>query len=546
LKNITSINENAITVIFAEQDTKEACMKLQSLIQVALLKLAQAMSDALDHKTSPYVLSQKELQDIALKERSEQIMLTSEIENVYTSITVNDNQYRFIFAIPVLDNKASFRLYSARAIPIFGPKDTVILTPPDIRYLGISVDTTKYVELTRHEYVTCLKNSFCKISGIPMSFNAQASCTASAYRHNEIRCEPIKYPNATPFFATYGNKTIYSVPADYHIDTICPNLKARNNAEAVRGTSIISFVGELYINENCFIKLPDDRIIENQQNPEKSTALGISNIVEALKFAPAIDNYLFNWTTPELWSTWVDPPELDIQHNWNFDFDWLNTLNKLVDPTSIAADTIKTLIAIAVILFFFAILYKCYPKLQTWFKTWALISNPRKYWTEVKNYNVQGFEKLPRARHIIRRSRAFRWPCIRNQRHNQLDPLQQEQAQELALRRNFEMPNNTNDPIIRPNQMHNLVPLIQPSAPSVVYNNNSEIQYPRIFQTPLPDIPPLDAHRPRHNRRPSTMPPQQVMAAMKQEDPVDEEEWDAALHRATERLKALNAKHNTS
>ena len=542
LKNITQINENALLALFAEKDTKDACSKLQNIVQTALMKLAQAMSDALSHKTSPYVFSFEELQAIALKERSEKILLTGEIDDVYTTLIIKDKHYRFTFAIPVLDDKYAYRLYSARAIPIYGPDNDAVVTPPDIKYLGISADTTKYVELTRHEYVDCIKGSFCIISGIPNTFNTKDSCTAAAYRENAIKCPHIHLPNPIPFFVTYGNKTFYSVPNNYSIDTICPNLNTRNHAPAVRGISVISHIGELSINKNCFIKLPDDRIIENHHMPDTSTDLGVSNIMEALKFAPKFESHNYNWTKADIWNKWTDAPEIDIKPDWEFDMDWKNTFNKMFSPTELLAhsgrDVFILLVIIAILILICAFSTKCF----RWFKTWALISNPKKYWTTIKGYNVPGFDKLPTPEEIITRARGIQWPFAFL--HNVFSPRRsyrpeqrndENERYELECRRMFHL--EPSSPIIRPNNTQTQT--IRPSAPTVAYSqDNSSILYPRILSAPLPEPPPI--HRvPAHMNLNALRHGAQDHNRDTPSEP-DSEEWEEAIQAASRRLQNLN------
>ena len=393
MKNISRIQEYAISTLFAEFDTKQATNNLYNIIQNSLIKLATALSDAKDNKISPFVLSPTELDRIATAHRKQEVLLSSNIGDVEVNLYRSDKNFMFSFAIPIIDNSKLFRIYSIRNFPLFSQTNDMGTIQKDADYIGISVDTTHYIELTQTEYYNCIENSFCKISGISAPINKQAKCTAQTFRYNRLLCDIVKTKETTPFFATYGNITYYSVPANYGGNIICPNLKSTQHHEAVTGALLISGVGSFQLQKSCFVQLPDDRKIYNHNNPDAaSTDLGIPTLLEALRYAPNADQFTFNITPPVLWNHSI--PEvtlLDVQIKSLEDLVTYTLKPQVVFPQLLIGLIIFLCIAIPLGLFFC-----CNKRARAWFMAWSWIRNPKKYWTKYKNYKVPGFDKIPK------------------------------------------------------------------------------------------------------------------------------------------------------
>ena len=509
LRNVTEMQENALHAMFAEKDTKDACNKLQQTIQNALLKLSNALTEALNNRASPYILSSSELQAIALRERTHKLLLSTNIQDVHTTLYRNDTSYIFAFAIPVIDDKSSYRLYTTRSIPLFTTDGDIYTLDTDITYLGISADTTRYVDLTQQEYTACHQQSFCQITGFPNSFNNKPSCTALSYRTNTVQCDKTKLKDAHPFFATYETATLYSVPQNFSLDIICPNQNSKQTHDPIRGYTQLSGIGEITINPNCFLKLPDDRIIEGQYTPGTSTPLGISNILDALHYLPKAPNYSFNWTKNEFWTDWVPPAQ--IEHP-----DVLRTVmeffENVFDPSEFSAHSTRTIIIIVILFILFGLFCFFSKDCFRWAKTFFLISNPKKYWTKHKGYYVPYFDKIPKAQSIIQRGKGFQF------NHSRLGQLfNKNKHTDEHTDKNIELNAYLNSPV------------------QTILNkqNNTSDQTDSLL---YPHIGPL-----RNTQSNTYTPADNPDTDINTDTPQDDTDWRLETHRAALRLKALNA-----
>lgn len=511
LKNISSQQDYAFMALLAEKDTKDARSELQNVVQIALIQLSLAMTDALNHRTSPYVLSHNELKAIVIQESKNKLLLSSRLEDVLTTLHRNATDYYFQIAIPVIDDKAAFRLYQAKPIPIFGPNSAIISLTPDIEYIGISADTTKYLALSSREYEDCHKGHFCTVSGSPFSFNLQTSCTASSYRSNTLDCPKTQLQYANPFFVTYGNVTFYSVPTNYTIDTICPNTNSNFKKKPVRGLTILSGLGLVTINQNCFLKLPDDRIIEPHHQPDHSTDLGVSHITQALTYAPNLDTYSFNLThNDQFWSNWTNVPELELptwqNKAWNF-------VSTAFSPQNLATQSFYSVATIILIIVVLGILCCLFPSFYDWVKTVLLIRNPRKYWT-TKGLFVPYWNKPGQPSHAPRDSKravpfTYWWRRVRTSDTDPTAPTQEEELHTMLRR-------NTNH-IARPTSLP-LFSTRRPKAPKQA--SQSATPQANVYL-------PADNHDTAVVHDTSNIP--------------NENEWRANSHAAAQQLKALNA-----
>lgn len=452
LKKIARMNEHALITMFSEIDAKVANYRVQNLITQALLKLAQSMSMAFEQKTSPYVLSPTELERMATHARTQKQFLSSNIDEVITTLARTPDAYVFSFAVPVIDDTAKYRIYNVRKIPIFKGNLTFTLLN-DISHLAISTDTTRYIELTRKEYDECLKLSFCRASGAPIPLTDKSGCTALSHRYNTIACPMAPITHTYPFFATYANTTYFSVPDNYLIETICPNTNSDTLSlqGALTGSMTISGIGHFQINANCFAKLPDGRIIENVRDPGESVDLGQSTITEILDFAPKILNFTFNNRESTFWQKWNDTPiahQLDIKP-----FQWTHKLEEIFNPGQMSTFMARNAVIIIILIILLIIFFLCYPRFRLWLKTVTLWSNPKKYWTKYKNYNVPYFDKLPKINQQLHEKFNFvkfhEW--LTNMRHyNNSTQEDIKNKQDIELKQMFEETSfTTNRPIIK-------------------------------------------------------------------------------------------------
>ena len=345
-----------------------------------------------------------------------------------------------------------------------------------------------------------------------------------SYRSNEIHCPREEVLDAIPFFATYDTSTFHSVPLQYTVDTICPNNNAKNAKDPVRGLSHISGIGRIHINANCFLKLPDDRTIESHHLPEKSTDLGVSSITDALINIIQPDTYLIPWTNN---SYWADKPELpDLILNPS-PYNITDFLQYTFDPQQFSSHTVRTSVIMIVVCLLFGICCFFSRPCFRWAKTFFLISNPRKYWTETKNLYVPYFTKMHQP---ARNGSSFL------DRHK-------------IIGRMFNIrPRNNNppqDPTVHFNKQDEEVRIFlntQRSSPTIVRhttlsrtetpifaNHNSHYDFNPVIVNANPSRE--VSYTPRN--------PPQDEACGRQTDP---EEWDMQLYRTSQRLKAAGAR----
>ena len=524
LRNITNMHDYAIKAMFAEKDTKEACERLNDIVQNSLLKLANAITEALAHRTSPFVLSTSDLHDIALRERKRKLLLSTNIDEIYTQLYRNESTYVFHFSVPVIDDKSSYRLYATRNFPIFNPDGKAYRIIPDIKYLGISADTTKYIELTESEYRDCTTKTFCATSNSPNSFNNKASCTALSFRTNEIHCEKQEDIDAHPFFATYDTVTFHSVPQNYSVDIICPINNARNAKAPVRGDRILSGIGQIHINANCFMKLSDDRTIESHHLPEKSTDLGVGTITDALQNVIQPETYLVPWTNNSYWADKPMPPELDLNVT---PYKIEDFLRYTFDPQQFTQHTLRTSIIIVVVSVLFGICCFFSRDCLRWAKTFFLVSNPKKYWTQVKGLHVPYFDKMPPQQQTGNRSFLDR---------------------HTALRRIFGVRRRTDEPQVnfsnQEEEMKVFITNTHNSSPTIIRHQTlSRTETPEhshhvVHQEYHPDV----VSEQRHGNLYPVAPPSPYDEPCSRPRQMDPQEWQMHLHQTALRLKAANAR----
>ena len=530
LRNITDMHEFAIEAMIAEKDTKDACESLNNIVQNSLLKLANAITEALSHRTSPFILSTRELHSIATQERKNKLLLSTNIEEIYSTLYRNESTYVFSFAIPVINDESTYRLYSIRNFPIFGSDNKTVIVKPDIKYIGVSADTTKYIELTDREYNDCTQGTFCQTSGSPNAFSNKASCAAQTLRSDEVHCEKMDTTEVHPFFATYETITYYSVPLHYPIDIICPNNKAKYNKATVRGIETLSGIGQISININCFLKLPDDRIILSHQMPEKSTDLGVSSITEALHNIIKPGDYLVPWTNNSFWADKPVPTDLILKES---PFEITNFLEHTFDPKQFSQHTLRTTIIIIVTCVLFGIFCFFSRDCFRWAKTFFLISNPRKYWTNQKGLHVPYFTKLPKPEKQENRSFLNRHLAIGrllNLRQTQTNQTNSTQSRERAIEEDVRVYLNTgttqSSPTIVKRETYNRHQAQSPySGQTNNYDYNTNTFTELNQNTYIPVAPQLDE------------------PCSRQRD-MDSHEWGMTIHQAQTRLKAANAHLN--
>ncbi len=238
-----------------EAEIKSLNHYLQGVLSNTLQGYAQAFLAAMSGKTSPYALSQKELNKIAL-DFHEKYTLDTNINNVRTTAVIFENSIRFFFDIPILDKEAAFNFYSITPAPIFY-KNITYWPEIDATNVAISLDGTKYSTLSQNEFARCMDvPPICKTS-TPFSPSLnKASCVISTYKTNTRTC-PLKPSSSIPFPFLYFIDThlFYSVPTNTSLFITCPT--DSQFSTITEKTVIINGIGEANYRPACTITLPD-------------------------------------------------------------------------------------------------------------------------------------------------------------------------------------------------------------------------------------------------------------------------------------------------
>ena len=146
---------DGVTAITMELDLKMLIRHLQTTSQITLLKYNSAFSDALDSRTSPYVLSQNELEAIATNLlKTKGYIVSTNIHLIKTYHLIENNEIHFIFDIPIIDPNKEFTLYTVAALPSF--HDNVTYQPVlDSSHIALNQHGDKYTTLTDIELNKC-------------------------------------------------------------------------------------------------------------------------------------------------------------------------------------------------------------------------------------------------------------------------------------------------------------------------------------------------------------------------------------------------------
>jgi hypothetical protein len=129
---------------------------LETALQLTLLKYKAALLAAQDSRTSPYMLSQKDLIELASKTHMQtRLTLDTNINNVRTSAIGYKNKITFIIEVPILNVDKYFNFYSIKPISKLSSNKTFY---PDIDATNIAISSNgnKYVALHQNEFDRCM------------------------------------------------------------------------------------------------------------------------------------------------------------------------------------------------------------------------------------------------------------------------------------------------------------------------------------------------------------------------------------------------------
>ena len=113
-------NFEGVTSITMAMDLKALNDQLKTIAQLTILKYNAALLAAADGRTSPYVLTQRELDNIVQRvQRKQSLTITHDLSAVKTTASMENNTIIFYFEVPIIDAKKEFNLYSVVPLPVF-------------------------------------------------------------------------------------------------------------------------------------------------------------------------------------------------------------------------------------------------------------------------------------------------------------------------------------------------------------------------------------------------------------------------------------------
>lgn len=455
LRNRSNDMAEHLPIVLAEMDNKRLCTNLQNLIRTSLLIIASAVNAAENGKASPYVFSQTQLNTISTNSRNKNIQLSNKLNEVKTKYYRSQDEFIFIFSIPITDNSNMYRIFSIRNFPIFEQTQTII-TIPDTSHIAISIDNTKYIYLTDKEYRICNKNSFCYASNSVNQIDSEDSCVALSYKTKNNHCPIENSSIESPFFVTYRNITFYSTPKNTEGNLICPNYNIDIHSETITGHITFSNMGSIAIKESCFIELKKGRRIYPHYATNMKTDLGISTFTEAFKFLTNTQTIGHNISRHHKYN---EIPTITLRRLKPME------TTEILQMTFTAEQLIPVIVIImlisSIIIAILGIIYASSETARKWFKASCFCSNPRKWW-DFKGYILPTFEKLdkndplgsiirtPRQIDTEMRQRLKNYPTERENTTYQSNNIQIDTCGNFPLRNQCyddHMPKLNTDPI---------------------------------------------------------------------------------------------------
>lgn len=400
LKDQTVALEYGAANMAIELDNRLAIKHMQFIIQLTLLKIANTFSFATQHKASPYILSQEELDNVALKFQNQRIFLSTNMNDIHVNLFHNNSNFVFTFTIPVLDDRAQFNFYETRNFPIF-QNGYVYSTAYDARYFAMTTNTNEYTLLTDTEYSSCINSHICQVSDVVHPIDEDAHCTLRSFQENKAECRMIRVNTDTPpFFAFYDNKTFYSTPEQTPVRIICQD--SNNLMTQESQTQMLAGIGQLIIKPACTITLPDNR--KYFSNPIlQSETLEQANMLDLLKDSQTAT---FNFTFKLPAVTTASPlPNFTLKKAVN-----TTLLEQIIQEISEPAKSISVISIFSIIILTIALIciLCCMfnPCFRTWFTTCTFLKNPKTWWTQYKSYNVTDFTKTAHSKLLLSRIKA--------------------------------------------------------------------------------------------------------------------------------------------
>jgi hypothetical protein len=266
-------NFDGVTALTMGLDLKGLNQNLQAIAQLTILKHSAAMLAAADGRASPYVLPQKDLDQIVnTMQRRKGITLSHNLADVKTTAMIENEQIVFYFEIPILDPKKEFILYTVTPLPMF-TENTTLMPNIDSNHIAINNDGDKFTTLSDVQLNACLdKPPRCKSNTAVVPIQSGISCVALSYIRDTQSCplSPTIAP-VLPRFYFFDNTMVYSTPNVTKIYLKCP--RAPGSTGPKDDTLTLNGYGVQNLAPECSLTMPDGTTHITPQVPAKATEM---------------------------------------------------------------------------------------------------------------------------------------------------------------------------------------------------------------------------------------------------------------------------------
>ena len=241
----------------AEEDIKSINRQLTANNDVTMLRFANILTAARLGKVSPFIISQAELDEQAIKaKREKDVTLDTNMNNIKVTIIVIENQIQLFFNIPVMDDDRLFTFYKITPLPHFQNNATYI-PKIDATYIAISAENSEYHTVDADEFNRCIDiPQECKVASPANHLTDSSHCVIRTYMTSQISCPLVESTiPKRPFIRSIGNHTIFSVPESTSIFIKCKNMWTTNSYQDTN--TVIKGMGDITFRPGCVITLPD-------------------------------------------------------------------------------------------------------------------------------------------------------------------------------------------------------------------------------------------------------------------------------------------------
>ncbi len=202
----------ATATMIIEQDLKMYIRHLLLVQQNAIQRYTHIMLSASVKQTSPFALTQKELDATADELKTNKgIILARDLSSTRMTASIINNELYIQIEIPIIQENNLFNFYQIKPIPIFTGNLTLI-PEMDATAIAISKTGSDYAIITEEEFDNYIHRPWqCQISTLIISLSQNSHCVASTYVTQELKCPLHETEDKIqPFFHIDGNHTIYS------------------------------------------------------------------------------------------------------------------------------------------------------------------------------------------------------------------------------------------------------------------------------------------------------------------------------------------------